>query len=164
MRWARVLLVPVLMLLFVACSSSDDDANGDGGSSSATETATATADAGGGSGGTTVTDGDGVITEEDIDRLVDELAPPNSTEASRFSAEGGTTVGFESSDSVETLKEFYDGRLQELGMHVQGSLSAEGSHSLIIGDDDGDDVAGGITIVPDESGGSVVVLNLVAPS
>ena len=56
--------------------------------------------------------------------------PPNATEVSRFSSSDGVVIGWESSDSVDSVKGFYDDAIAEDGLNVYGTTDGQGAHQL----------------------------------
>jgi hypothetical protein len=170
MRWVRLLVLPVLVALVVACGGGDDeDGNDSGGSDGGSNTpaaSTAGGSAGGGgsnaSGGGGGSDGGGSL-PEDFDEIAELLEPPNANETSRFSTNDGLVVGWESSDSVESLKNHYDDAIADAGFNVIGTTSISGTHQWLIGNEDGSGYAGSVSIAPNSGSGSSVGIT-VTPS
>ena len=109
MRWARLLVLPVLVVLLVACggspgTSTDDNGNGNGNGESTNPDVTATAEA-------SKDDGNGTGNDGDVEQLAADLVPPNSTETTRTVASGVVFAGYESTDSPDSLKSYYEGKI-----------------------------------------------------
>jgi hypothetical protein len=151
MRWTRLLVLPVLVVLLVACggapgTSADDNGNGNGNGESTNPDVTATAEAskddGNGNGG-------------DVEELAADLVPPNSTETTRTVASGVVFAGYESTDSADSLKSYYEGKIASAGMVIISTTSTSGTYGFIFAEDDqGSGFGGSIAIAPSSSGGS----------
>jgi len=154
MRRSHALILPVLLLLALAAcgGSSSSNGNGNGGESQAAqesqaaESQAAQESHGGGS-------------NTDIDQVASDLVPPNSSETSRTTASGVIFVTYDSTDSPDSLKSFYDDAIDQLGWYVFSQTSAGGSYSWIIGETETADAAGSITLGPggDGTGSSVLI-------
>jgi len=148
MRWSRALILPVLAVLIIACGSPATSEGGGGGNGSEeSDTPAASADGGSGNGGSS----------GDVDQLANDLVPPNSSEVSRIEAEGTLLVGYTSTDSVDSLKSYYEGKFNDLGVNVIGTSSAGTTHTFVIGNEDGSGVQGGVTVAADENAGNTLV-------
>jgi hypothetical protein len=150
MRRSRALTLPALFLLLVACSGPAASQNG-GTDQSDNPTPTAGASTGGGEA--TPTEGGGGA-GGDLDSLVEQLTPPNSTESSRVSQTGGIFVGWESTDSVDSLKSFYEGAIPATGMQIVTTQSASGTFSWIFAESEGSTHGGSVVVAPSSNGGS----------
>jgi hypothetical protein len=148
MRWSRALTLPVLFTLLVACSGPAASQSG-GTEQSANPTPTTEASTGG-----EATPTQGGAAGDDLDALVEQLTPPNSTESSRTSATGGIFVGWESTDSVESLKSFYEGAIPATGMQIVTTQSASGTFSWIFAESEGSSHGGSVVVAPSTTGGS----------
>jgi hypothetical protein len=148
MRWSRALSLPVIFALLVACSGPAASQNG--GTESDNPTPTAEASTGGGEATPTQGGGGG----GDLDELVDKLTPPNSTESSRVSQAGGIFVGWESTDSADSLKSFYEGAIPGTGMKILSTQNASGTYSWIFAESEGSSNGGSVVIAPSSTGGS----------
>jgi hypothetical protein len=165
MQWVRLLAFSILMALVIACGGGDsggedgDNGGSDGGGAS-NATAAATSDGGGGNsggGGGGNTGGGGGGLEGDFDDVAERLEPPNSTESSRFATSDGLVVGWESSDSVDSLKEHYDDAIADADLNVIGTSSAAGTHSWFLGNEDGTGLGASVSIAPSGSGSGSTV-------
>lgn len=157
MRLARALFLPVLAILTISCSSpaaTTEDGDGNASEESVAPEATV-ADEGGGEGG-----GGG---DADIEQIAETLTPPNSSETSRTTAGGVIFVTYESTDSADTLKSFYENAIAETGWQVISTTSAEGSHSWIFAESEGSSNAGVVSVGPGTDGsGSTVAIQVGA--
>lgn len=158
MRWSRTLILLSLLALIAACGSSaaSADGDGDGGNGNGAEEsqepeATATpADGDGGDG-----DGDGGNgSSGDLEGLLSDLTPPNSSQIQRTEAEGVIFVIWESTDSPESLADFYTDAIEGTGLEIYSTTTAEGSYSWLFAESESSDFGGAVTLVPSSSGGS----------
>lgn len=164
MKRALALLLTAFVLLLAACGGSSStpggNDNGNGGGSSAEASTEASVDAqpsesadsggGGGSGGS-------------LDQIAERLIPPNSTETSKTTASGVIFVAYESTDSPDSLKGFYESAFGDIGWQVFSTTSAGGSYSWIAGESENSPNAGVVTVAPGSSGsGSTVVIQVGA--
>jgi hypothetical protein len=153
MRWTRLLVLPVLVVLLVACggspgTSTDDNGNGNGNGESTNPDVTATAEA-------SKDDGNGTGNDGDVEQLAADLVPPNSTETTRTVASGVVFAGYESTDSADSLKSYYEGKIASAGMVIISTTSTSGTYGFIFAEDDqGSGFGGSIAIAPSSSGGS----------
>ena len=154
MRFLRTLVACALLTglaTLTACSGSGSSSSASasqGGSSSggdqsnaATQSAAASASSGGGGGG-------------DLNALVTALTPPNSTQISRTDASGGVYVAWESTDSADTLKSFFEKAIPDSGMKVISTTNAQGTFSWIFAKSDNSSNGGSVTVGPSSTGGS----------
>jgi hypothetical protein len=154
MRWVRALVLPVLTIMIVACSGPAASQSTSGSEATDNPTSTvaestpspsATEDGGGGDGG----GGGG-----DLDALIDDLTPPNSTQTMRTSASGGVFVAWDSTDSVDTLKGFYESAIPGTGMEIFSTSTAGGTYSWVFAESEGSSHGGSVTLGPASDGGS----------
>ena len=153
MRVARPLFLVMFAVLVVACgggtpasadgntNQSEDAAASTAASAAASTAASAAASQGGGAPG-------------DIDGMIDALTPPNSTETNRTVASGGGFVSWESTDSVDSLKGFYESAIPATGMQIFSTTNASGTTSWLFAESEGSSRGGSVTIAPSSSGGS----------
>ena len=161
MRFLRTLVACALLLgigTLAACSgngssssasASQGGSSGGGESNSATQSAAASASSGGGG---------------DLNSLVDALKPPNSTQTSRTDANGGVFIGWESTDSVDSLKTFYEGAIPKTGMKIFSTSNTSGTYVWVFAEADGSSHGGSVTITPSTSGGVGTTVVLTATS
>ena len=164
MRHARAMgmpLVVALILVLAACggaaSPSADD--GDPEQSTASEPSEAPASSDDNDDGDGNGNGNGSST--DLDQLAEDLTPPNSSETSRTTAGEVIFVTFESSDSSDSLRDFYEDAIADTGLEVFSTTSAEGSYSWIFAESEGSSTGGVVTVVPSGTGsGSTVAVQI----
>jgi len=173
MRWIRLVAFPVLVALLVACGGGDGDSGDSGGSDSGSnETPASSTDgsAGGGGSGSSGSSNDGGGSggggglPDDFDEIAQRLEPPNASETSRFSTSDGLVVGWESSDSVDSLKSHYDDLIADEGFNVIGTMSVSGTYQWILGDEDGDSVGASVSVAPNSGSGSIVGITVTPAS
>lgn len=156
MRWSRGLVLLLVVLLIAACggspAASADDSEGNGGSSEAADTPEPAASKDdGGNGGSA----------GDLDQLAEDLTPPNSTETSRTTAGGVIFLTFESTDSPDSLRSFYESAIANTGLEVFSTTSAEGTYAWIFAESEGSDYGGVVSVGPGVDGsGSVIVVQV----
>ena len=166
MRSVRTLLVGAMLVALTtlaACgggsgSSTGATANPGGGGASTPEStggqpsdqpvATPTEQAGGGGGG------------GDVDSIVSALTPPNSNQLSRTDAGGGVIITWDTTDSADSLKGFYESKIPGTGMKIFSTTSAGGTYSWIFSESEGSSHGGSVTVGPSSTGaaGSSVIL------
>ena len=117
-------------------------------STSASASASASASSGGGGG------------SDDLDTIATNLAPPNGTQQARYSASGGLIITWLSTDSVDSLKSYYDGKLGSLGLNVLSTTDVQGTHGWVFGNEDNTGVSGALTLSPDTSSGGATTVSL----
>jgi len=162
MRHARAMgmpLVAALILVLAACggaaSPSADDGDPEQSTASEPSEAPASSDDNGDGNG----NGNGSST--DLDQLADDLTPPNSSETSRTTAGEVIFITFESSDSPDSLRDFYEDAIANTGLEVFSTTSAEGSYSWIFAESEGSSTGGVVTVVPSGTGsGSTVAVQV----
>jgi hypothetical protein len=144
-------------MLLVACNGpgangSASSGGGDSGTASASASAStqASASSGGGTG------------SGDIDQVASNLTPPNSSETGRYSASGALIVTWSSTDSVDSLKSYYDGKLSSLSLNVLSTTDVQGTHGWVFGNEDNTGVTGALTLSPDTSTGGATTVSLTA--
>jgi hypothetical protein len=154
MRRVVLVSVSVLVLVLVGCgggtaTTSPDDGNGGGGATSTPEPQATQDGSGGGGGGGSV---------GDLEGLAAALVPPNSTEVFKTTAEGAVIAGYESTDSLDTVKGFYENAIAGTGLAMLATTEAGGGVSWIFGADDANSGFGGaVTIAPSGSGSGTTV-------
>ena len=154
MRWSRTFVAPFLIVVAVACSSPGGDTGGDGGNGSEPTDApepTAAADDGSGGGG------GGGTGSVDLDAAFETLTPPNSSETTKTAAEGIIFAVFESTDSIDSLRSFYEGAIAEAGLQIFSTTEAQGGYSWTIAESEGSSFGGAVSIYPSGSGSGTAV-------
>jgi len=161
MRRSRALILPVLMLLILsACGgSSSSTGNGNGGQSQSAEQSQAAEESQAAESQAAESQGSGQ-SAGDLDSLVQALTPPHSSELSKTTAAGGVFIAWNSTDSVESLKSFYESAIPGTGMIVISTSSASGTYAWVFAKDESSSYGGSVTIGPTSDGtdgGSVIL-------
>lgn len=145
----------VAMLLLAACggngsSASASASNGSTASTGSEQSAGASpsAEASSGGGGS-----------DDLSALADKLVPPNSSQTARTEASGVLVIAYTTSDSVDSLKGFYDNAIKSAGLTVVSTTTVQNGVSIIFTKGSGSAFGGSVAIGPasDTSGSAVVV-------
>jgi len=149
-------MAPILAIALAACGGSSpgastDDGNGGQSAAASAEASAAESDAGPGAS-------NGGLSGSDLEQVAQRLVPPNSSETSKTTASGVIFVTYDSSDSPDTLKSFYENAISQLGWYTFSTTSAGGAYSWIIGETEAGDAAGSITVGPGANDGSSSVL------
>lgn len=157
-------------LLVSACGGGGDDDDDDDSSEPGGSDATATQESGGNNGGNqsggdpTATSesggGNGGGDSDDVEQLQEDLVPPKSKELLRYSTPDGTSISYESTESLDSLKEFYDDRVDDLDLGQLGNMSMPDSHSWFIGNNSGQGVQGSVTVVNAGDGKTNITVTL----
>jgi len=124
---------------------------GGGGGGAATEMPEVTqpaeaTDAGGGGGGT------GGGGSDDVAAVANQLVPPNSTEISKTTAEDTWFVIYESTDSVDSLKHFYENAIAAAGQKIFSTTTIQGGVSYVFAKDESGGFGGSVNIYPSGDG------------
>lgn len=154
MGMVRGVALPFLLLFMVACGSpgvSQSASGTQGASASASESTAASASEQDEPSSAPPTSGGDT---GDLDSLVQKLKPPNATEISKTSAQGGAYVAWESTDSADSLKSFYEKAIKDAGMTVFSTTTTGGVLSWIFAKEEGSSFGGSVTVAPSTSGGS----------
>jgi len=130
---------------------------GGGGGGSATEMpqdtqAAAATDAGSGGGG----GGGG----DDVAAVASQLVPPNSTEISKTTAQDTWFVIYESTDSVDSLKHFYENAIASAGQKIFSTTTIQGGVSYVFAKDESGGFGGSINIYPGGDGKTAVQVSV----
>ena len=158
MRSMRTLLLGVLLVALAACggqpasSSADESTGGEPSTAESTGGEPSTAEE---------TPDDGGPGTADMDTLVAELVPPNSTEISRTEAGSSVLIGYESTDSVGDLRGFYIQKIAELNLTVLTTTEAANTYAVAFGTNEAGTGLGG-TVAVQNSGDVSTVLVTVA--
>ncbi len=170
MRWSRALVAAIFVLAVAACStpgsssgdgSGNGNGNGDGngGSSQAqtsqAQTSQAPASQGDGNGGN---GGNGGSTEDVFNALI----PPNSTEVSKTAAGGGFFASYLSTDSVDSLTNYYESAIPGAGMQIFSTTSSQGGNVWIFAQNEESNFGGSVSVFPNPDGGGTQVTVTVA--
>jgi hypothetical protein len=155
-----MVLIAILALL-AACGGNgpgDGGDDGDDASQAAAQSEPAGASAapppddGGGDGGGG-DGGGGGPSGDDLEELLAALEPPNATEVSRTSADNFLFVIYTSTDSADSLADFYESAIADLGYDTISRSESQGVYSWIFADDSNADAAGVVGVGPTTDGG-----------
>ena len=155
-RFASLLLVPILAIALAACSggspaaSKGDDNNG-GQSTAASAEASAEASTDDGGPGSSQDSGPG---SGDAEGVAADLEPPNSSQISQTNAQGTFWTVYESTDSPDSLKSFYENAIPQTGMQIFSTTNTQGTYSWIFAMEESSSFGGSVTVGPASDGGS----------
>jgi hypothetical protein len=165
MHRSLTLLAVLLLTISAACGGPGASTGGDGNGGDESEAAVASASTEASVEASTEAsqddgNGDGGPAEGDLEQLVEDLTPPNSTEISRTEAAGGIVVAFNSTDSAESLEGHYEGAITATGMEIFSRSTVSGTFSWVFAESEGSSYGGSVTVGPatDGSDGSSVII------
>jgi hypothetical protein len=161
MKWSRTLILPVALLLALSACGGAGDSGGNGGSSEGAQASASTDSQASTEESAAASEGNG-NSAGDLDSLVEALTPPNSSEISKTTAEGGAFIAWSSTDSVDSLKGFYEGAIADAGMHIFSTTSTSGAYAWVFAESEGSSHGGSVTVAPasDGTNGSSIVLTI----
>lgn len=161
----RLLLVALVAGTLSGCGSSASGTPGPGGTGAAGDaTATppvvdepsqAASPAGGGdpgSGGT----GSGGGSNGDVEAVAAALVPPHSTEVTKTTAADTWFAMYETTDSIDTLKAFYEDAIAKAGLQVISTTTANGGIAWAMATDASGSFGGAVSIFPTGDGKNAV--------
>jgi hypothetical protein len=159
MRWTQVLAALLIVLLVAACGGGSGDGNGgdDGGGSQAAGNGDdggegsqpAGNDGNGDDGGGADGGGSGSL---DVDEVFATLTPPNATELSKTTTAGVIFAAWESDDSFDSLRSFYEDAIADSGLQIIQTTEAQGGIAWVVAEDDTGNFGGTISIFPASDG------------
>ena len=155
-RFTSLLIVSILALTLAACGGGSPAApKGDDGNGGQSTAASAEASADKGDPGSSQDSGKG---SGDVEGVAAALVPPNSTEVGKTTAAGIVIAVYESTDSIDSLKSFYESAIAGTGLTILATTEASGGVSWVISDADASGLGGAVAIVPssDTPGGTTV--------
>jgi len=165
MRWTQALAVILVMLLVAACGGGSGN-GGDNGGDSGGESQPADdgggddggesqpADDGGDDGGG---DDGGQTGSFDLDHAFEVLTPPNATELSKTTAQGVIFAAWDTDESLDSLRSFYEDAMDELGLEVITTTEAQGGIAWVVTDGGDSGNGGSISIFPASDGSGTQV-------
>lgn len=169
MRVPRALAALLILVLIAACGggqagdSSGGDDNGSDTESTAPEPGGGNESSDdGGNGGTEPSDdggngGGGGGSSHDLDEIFATLTPPNSTELSKTTAQGVIFAAWDSSDSFDSLRSFYEDAIADTGLQIIQTTEAQGGIAWVIAEDDTGNFGGTVSIFPASDGSGTQV-------
>jgi hypothetical protein len=155
MRWTQV-LAGILIVLLVAACGGGGNGDGNGGDDGGESQAAGGGDDGGddGNGGD---DGGGQTGSFDLDQAFETLTPPNATELSKTTAEGVIFAAWDTDDSLDSLRDFYEDAMNDLGLEVITTTEAQGGVAWVVTDGGDSGIGGSISIFPASDGSGTQV-------
>ncbi|HEY7464430.1 MAG TPA: hypothetical protein VH987_08345 [Candidatus Limnocylindria bacterium] len=90
----------------------------------------------------------------DLDGLINALVPPNSTEISKTTAEGGAFISYSSTDSRDSLKNHYESAIPAAGMQIFSRTEVSDTNAWVFAQSEGSSFGGSVTVAPAQDGGS----------
>jgi len=123
-----------------------------GSGSDSTPAAVATSDNGGGGGG----GGTGGGANPDVDAAAQALVPPNSTEVQKTSASGTFFGIYSSTDSIDSLKSYYQNTITKAGFKIISTTTVSGGVSFVFATDDSGTYGGAVNVYPSGDGAAAV--------
>lgn len=170
MRVPRALAALLILVLIAACGggqagdSSGGDDNGSDTESTAPEPGGGNESSDdGGNGGTEPSDdggnggGGGGGSSHDLEEIFATLTPPNSTELSKTTAQGVIFAAWDSSDSFDSLRSFYEDAIADTGLQIIQTTEAQGGIAWVIAEDDTGNFGGTVSIFPASDGSGTQV-------
>jgi hypothetical protein len=151
----RKLVAPLAIatLLLAACGGGSAATQPPAGATSSTGGGAATeipneppeateAGGGGGGGGSNL----------DVETTGKALVPPNSTEITKTTAEDTWFVAYTSTDSIDSLKSYYEGAIARAGLKIFSTTTVSGGISYVIATDENGSFGGAVNIYPNGDG------------
>ena len=173
MRVPRALAALLILVLIAACGggqagdSSGGDDNGSDTESTAPEPGGGNeSNDDGGNGGTEPSDdggngsgggAGGGGSSHDLEEIFATLTPPNSTELSKTTAQGVIFAAWDSSDSFDSLRSFYENAIADTGLQIIQTTEAQGGIAWVIAEDDTGNFGGTVSIFPASDGSGTQV-------
>jgi uncharacterized protein YfiM (DUF2279 family) len=150
MRAARAL--PVLVVLMVACSGPAANQSTSGTDQSENPDASVAAASTGGEPSSAASTGGGG--GGDVEAVAQALVPPNSNETINTSQEGLSFIMYESTDSIDSLKSFYESAIPAAGMKIisTSTIAEQNSVSFVFAESDTSSFGGAVNIFPSGNG------------
>jgi hypothetical protein len=155
----QVSTLGIVLLLLAGCGGGSaatqqpagQSASSGGGGGSATQMpehsdAPVVTDAGGGGGGGS----------DDVEGVATQLIPPNSTEVSKTTAQDTWLGIYSSTDSVDSLKAYYQRAIANAGQKIFSTTTIQGGVSYVFAKDDSGGFGGSINIYPSGDGKTAV--------
>jgi hypothetical protein len=108
--------------------------------------------------------GSGGGAAEDAATVGEQLVPPNSTEQVKTTTDTYWYVTYESTDSPDTLKAFYESQIPKTALKIISTTSTGGAYVWTIARDDSGSFGGAVTVAPSGSGSGSSVIVAVGSS
>jgi hypothetical protein len=88
----------------------------------------------------------------DVDEVFATLTPPNATELSKTTTAGVIFAAWESDDSFDSLRSFYEDAIADSGLQIIQTTEAQGGIAWVVAEDDTGNFGGTISIFPASDG------------
>jgi hypothetical protein len=152
-------LLPALAVLLISCSSpassgSDNSAQGSEQASTTASSAAGSSQDSGSGGNNGGGNGGGSGNVGDVAKA---LVPPNSHEVTSTTAADTSFIVYESSDSIDSLKSFYEDAIPKIGMRIFSTTQASGGVAYVMATDESASFGGAVSIYPSDTGSGATV-------
>jgi hypothetical protein len=84
----------------------------------------------------------------DVEAVANKLIPPHSTEVTKTTAEDTWFAVYESTDSIDSLKSFYQDAIAKAGLRIFSTTTVSGGVSYVIATDESGSFGGAVNIYP----------------
>jgi hypothetical protein len=162
MRATRALAALLILVLVAACGGgptgdSGGDDNGNDTESAAPGGGDSTDPGDGGAepsddGDDGGDDGNGGTGSLDVDRVFETLTPPNASELSKTTTAGVIFAAWDSDDSLDSLRSFYEGAIADSGLQIIQTTEAQGGVAWVVAEDESGSFGGTVSIFPASDG------------
>lgn len=98
----------------------------------------------------------GTGSSADIEGVARILVPPNATEITRTTATDTWFVVYETTDSIDSLKSFYEGAIPKTGLKVISTTTVNDGVSWTLSNDDNGTFGGAVNVYPSSDGKNAV--------
>jgi hypothetical protein len=100
--------------------------------------------------------GGGGAVGADVEAVGKALVPPNSSEVTKTTAPDTWFVVYSSTDSLESLKSYYEATIPKTGLQIISTTTINGGISWVIAKDASGSFGGAVSVFPSGDGKSVV--------
>jgi hypothetical protein len=100
--------------------------------------------------------GGGGAAGADVEAVGKALVPPNSSEVTKTTAPDTWFVVYSSTDSLDSLKSYYEATIPKTGMQIISTTTINGGISWVIAKDASGSFGGAVSVFPSGDGKSVV--------
>lgn len=92
----------------------------------------------------------------DVEAVAKALVPPNSSEVTKTTAQDTSFAIYVSTDSLDSLKSFYEGAIPRAGMQILSTTTSNGGIAWVIATDAGGSFGGAVSVFPTGDGKTTV--------
>ena len=96
----------------------------------------------------------------DVEAVARALVPPNSTEVSKTTAPDTWFVIYETTESIDSLRSFYESAIPGAGLTVVSTTTANGGVSWAMATDESGTFGGAVSVFPSGDGKNVIEAQL----